>query len=488
VHRQAGADPLLECVPTQAFLEVEDDVVRLLPELEAARDADDAQARADALLGPGVDLGGLVATLRRAGFVDDAQAAPTPPQPALARHVERAAAAVGRALIHPWVGVLGTAAIVAYVAAAAVRPGLRPNTGAIFAMSQQFHQNIVFSMGGLLGVAFLHELAHYMVAAAYGVRGKVTANNRLYLIVLQTDVTGAWRLPRGARARIFLAGMFFNLLMVSLAGLALLAGSAGWAPWAVRHALALQYWMALNYFPLLFQLMIYMRTDLYYLVALLSGNRNLSADARLFGQLVALKATLWIMGAEREPCPACGRSMLNGELACLQCGELAPGGNPNMVPLKGQSMRWLMAFWMINTVGMAYMILRMRGVGSRFVMLLARAFYEVDLDPTHLWGIVLQALSLALIVMNIVFLARFVLSLARRAVVGSIGLVLFLLRAYRHRRFPYVASPVLALLDVVDAGSALLRSLADRIPLHRLPIFLQTRIPLRPVPTSASPT
>jgi hypothetical protein len=154
------------------------------------------------------------------------------------------------------------------------------------------------SFVGLLAFAFVHELAHYFTARSFGIDARITVGRRFYILVLQTDVTNAWALPKRARLRIFLAGMAFNLTVASVLGILLFAQDAGyvslgeWTRW-------LRFAVFVNVMPLAFQLMFFARTDLYYVLALATRDRNLAGDAR-----AALRSTskrIWARLRARPP-------------------------------------------------------------------------------------------------------------------------------------------------------------------------------------------
>src|SRR5699024_281752 len=90
-----------------------------------------------------------------------------------------------------------------------------------------FVNTVMFS-----AAASIHELMHLATARAYGAQSRIRFSTRLHHLVLQTDVTAMWALPRSARYRVFLAGMAWDsflgascTLLIAYAGLPPLANS-----------------------------------------------------------------------------------------------------------------------------------------------------------------------------------------------------------------------------------------------------------------------
>jgi putative peptide zinc metalloprotease protein len=124
-------------------------------------------------------------------------------------------------------------------------------------------------------VTFLHELSHLAVARAHGIAGRISISTRLTFLVAQTDVTGAWALPRRRRITIYLAGMATDLGLAAACILVLPSlDPAGLTATFVR-SLVLTLAMSV-----LLEFTFFLRTDVYFLVQDLAKCRNLYGDAR----------------------------------------------------------------------------------------------------------------------------------------------------------------------------------------------------------------
>ncbi|WSG22698.1 hypothetical protein OHB30_17725 [Streptomyces europaeiscabiei] len=116
----------------------------------------------------------------------------------------------------------------------------------------------------------LHELAHLGTARAAGVPGRVRLGTRLQFLVAQTEVSGIWLKSRRERLTVYLSG---PALDGAIWGGCILAVALG-----VHHLLLPVVAMTLLA-SLANQCLVFMRTDLYFVVQDLTGCRNLYGDA-----------------------------------------------------------------------------------------------------------------------------------------------------------------------------------------------------------------
>src|SRR5262249_9909236 len=125
-------------------------------------------------------------------------------------------------------------------------------------------------LGAVLAVAsgLAHEFAHVLAAAARGVPSRISISRRMVTIVYQTDLTRLWSVPRRSRVVPLLAGIAVD---AAIAGAGVLLELGGFAGPLVRAL------VFMNLSAILFQLQVYMRTDLYALFVVATGCRNLWA-------------------------------------------------------------------------------------------------------------------------------------------------------------------------------------------------------------------
>ncbi|MFC8432531.1 hypothetical protein [Streptomyces sp. NPDC057253] len=161
------------------------------------------------------------------------------------------------------------------------------------------HGSAVIALGAGVGwsLLLLHECAHLLTARATGVAGRIRLGTRLQFLVMQTDISGIELAPRRHRLTAYLAGIATNLTVACLAALA--AGASTGTPRRVLAAVTL-----LALLPLPFQLMVFMRTDLYFVLQDLTGCRDLFGDGVAFARYRARRLLRRRGGRSEEPDPS----------------------------------------------------------------------------------------------------------------------------------------------------------------------------------------
>ncbi|HEX7051927.1 MAG TPA: hypothetical protein VF188_17095 [Longimicrobiales bacterium] len=142
-------------------------------------------------------------------------------------------------------------------------------------------------LGGLI-----HEIGHATAGACYGCRRlEIGCGLYLYLVVLYTDLSEAWRLPRRQRAVVDLAGIYFQAAFVAL--LPIIHAFTGWtAPLSCFLISDLLIAASLNPF---------LRLDGYWLLSDAFGILNLRTASLAF--LHFIKARLTLRGDRRAQMP-----------------------------------------------------------------------------------------------------------------------------------------------------------------------------------------
>jgi putative peptide zinc metalloprotease protein len=139
---------------------------------------------------------------------------------------------------------------------------------------------VSFAIG--LGLIFLHELAHLTAGKAAGVEGNFGIGLRLYIPVAETNLTQLWKIPRNKRYMPFLAGMLNDLLLLSC--FVIILWFNDFYPFfdlGVIEKLA-RLSILLLYYSLIWQFLLFIRTDLYYTISNFFGCRNLYSDSWAF--------------------------------------------------------------------------------------------------------------------------------------------------------------------------------------------------------------
>jgi len=209
----------------------------------------------------------------------------------------------------PWLTAAVIAgAVVLIIADPGVLPGYRD-------LVWSRHSGLVLLVDITIGWAlvWLHELGHLATARAAGVPGRFSLSTRLQFLVAQTDVSGIWAAPRRVRVTVYLAGIAVDLLIASAC---LLAASI--AAGLTRHLLLVAVLEAVLELPA--ELLIFMRTDVYFLVQDLSGCANLYAEGSARVRYLARRLRHRDAPDPAQALPPAERSAVRAYCWLLLCG------------------------------------------------------------------------------------------------------------------------------------------------------------------------
>jgi putative peptide zinc metalloprotease protein len=121
----------------------------------------------------------------------------------------------------------------------------------------------------------LHECGHWLAARAAGIRTRFGVDRRMMLLVFETDLTQLWSVPRRARYSPLLGGMAADIAVLgALLGARLLIHTGLWPASSFLDAI-LATGVYLKLAGLLWQCMVFLRTDLYAVLVNLLGCHNL---------------------------------------------------------------------------------------------------------------------------------------------------------------------------------------------------------------------
>ena len=179
-------------------------------------------------------------------------------------------------MLHPRAPWVAAAFGVVVLVVLAIHPALAPSSR-VLVWSQYVGLVLVVNAAITWALIAVHELAHLCAARAAGVPARITLSTRLQFLVAQTDVSGVWGQPRRIRMTVYLAGMAVD---VCGAGTCLLIIAVAEPHGLVRHLLAVAVAGTLLVLPA--QFMIFLRTDLYFLLQDLTGCANLYADGTAY--------------------------------------------------------------------------------------------------------------------------------------------------------------------------------------------------------------
>ena len=344
VHRDDGRLPLLGCVDTRRWLEVDDETLRVVELLGRGETIASVERALTDAQGNTVDIVGLLGILVDRGFVQaidgrDIAEQGTSKGFRAFDQLNRIPPATLAWIRSPLMVIGVLSVLAAWVALLFLEPTARPRF-ADFSVHRSAAVSTLATALGLFAFANLHEAAHFLVARAHGIESAANLSHRFYLITLQTDVSNAWRLPRAAQLQIFLAGLAFNLAVAATAGLGVvllqLGGAlehetlVGWLRWLV----------VVNLFPLPFQLLLFARTDLYYVLQLALRERNLAKDSLAYMKLELNRLVWSLRRAPFSACPyGCG-GRVRDQPFCFRCGRALQIYNPNSEYALRPEQRW----------------------------------------------------------------------------------------------------------------------------------------------------
>jgi hypothetical protein len=249
---------------TDSYALLPEDGVELLRRLADGMPPAEAAAWYDTAYGESVDIADFVETMHDLGFVREPGDAAPQQQPVRFQ-------AWGRAMFSP-LGWICYALVIGLAVAAAVHdPRLAPQPGNAFFVSSLVV--VQLTIGVLqMPMALWHEWFHVLSGRRLGLPTSLGVGRRLYFFVFETRLSGLLGVQRRQRYLPFLAGMLGDVVLCALLTLAAAADFATGPSWIGRLALALAF-MTLP--RLAWQLLLFLRTDLYYVLTTALGCANL---------------------------------------------------------------------------------------------------------------------------------------------------------------------------------------------------------------------
>ncbi|HJV16420.1 MAG TPA: hypothetical protein VJ546_03395 [Bacillales bacterium] len=138
----------------------------------------------------------------------------------------------------------------------------------------------------------IHEFGHIFAMRAMGFQTKLGIGHRMFIIVLEIDMTPVWKLPAKNRNKLYLAGICFDIviLFVALSAQLLFLHMPG-ILLSIVHIIVLDIFIRIIY-----QCCVYMKTDLYFVIENSTGCYNLMENAR---QLIRERLS-FIKGSKTE--------------------------------------------------------------------------------------------------------------------------------------------------------------------------------------------
>ena len=163
----------------------------------------------------------------------------------------------------------------------ALDPGVLP-AATVLVFRENFAVSMTLTVIVMLAGIMVHEFAHVIAARAAGIPARIGIGHRLYIMVVETDMSGIWLASRRERHIAFLSGPIIDAVFASgIIGVLYAArhGALDLSPFAAQLTAAFL-WTYLS--RLLWQCFFFLRTDFYYVFSTATGCRDLKADTENF--------------------------------------------------------------------------------------------------------------------------------------------------------------------------------------------------------------
>ncbi|MEO2078049.1 MAG: hypothetical protein ABGX20_22195 [Bacillus sp. (in: firmicutes)] len=171
-------------------------------------------------------------------------------------------------LIYPGLFILNIILFITY-------PSLFPHYKDLFIYDYMVLNILVWLLLTFCAV-LIHEFGHILAMRAHNLPTKLEVGHRLILVVLQTDMSAAWKLPSRDRIVVYLAGLCFDTFLLSVALICQLVFKNGSGIFlSIMSLVVLD-----TFIRLIYQCCIYMKTDLYYVFENVTGCYNLMENAQ----------------------------------------------------------------------------------------------------------------------------------------------------------------------------------------------------------------
>ncbi|MFK9095148.1 hypothetical protein [Bacillus salipaludis] len=125
-------------------------------------------------------------------------------------------------------------------------------------------------------LVLIHEFGHVLAMRAQNLPTRLEVGHRLFLVVLETDMSAVWKLPSKDRNVLYLAGLCFDTVILSLALFSQLVFSSGSGIFlSIMNVVVLD-----TFIRMVYQCCVYMKTDFYFVIENVSGCYNLMENAQ----------------------------------------------------------------------------------------------------------------------------------------------------------------------------------------------------------------
>jgi hypothetical protein len=274
------------------FLALPAEAIEILDDLAAGQSVGAAQRSFERAHQETPDVADLLIFLESKGFVRKrggepahGHGSPAPPKTSSPAGVRYHFTNIPESAARRVFGPASTRLYLLIIAAASLilawEPELIPDGRSLYFAEHRSAKFLLLFLFSLLSI-FIHEFCHLLAARAVGVPSRIGIGNRLWILVAETDLTGLWAVPRNQRYLPILAGPISDGVFASLLVFLLYAqahGSLGLSSGLVEIIRA---GLLLYLMRLIWQFFFFVRTDVYYLITVFFGCKNLMKDTQRF--------------------------------------------------------------------------------------------------------------------------------------------------------------------------------------------------------------
>jgi putative peptide zinc metalloprotease protein len=291
-YQLEASDVVIGFPDSQAFLVLQPDAFEILEQLSTGHTLGEVRAAYEKAHGETPDLEDFVTELSRrnllmplsggaAAELDKALSPAFPPERGPRHHFTDFPVPLARLLFGRISVILQLSLIASAVVTACLAPRMLPSRTELFFPDHLALTTVLILLFSLVTAA-IHEVAHLVAARAVGVSARIGLSHRLWIVMLETDLTGLWAVPRRQRYLPLLAGPLIDASSASLLVLLVSANDyfgLAFPPQGIQCFKA----MTLIYLLRLFwQCYFFLRTDFYYILTLTLDCKNLMQDTETF--------------------------------------------------------------------------------------------------------------------------------------------------------------------------------------------------------------
>jgi putative peptide zinc metalloprotease protein len=165
--------------------------------------------------------------------------------------------------------------ILATIIVLVLKPELFPAYGDVFLFDIMLLNLIAFLTLTFFFVV-VHEFGHVLAVRAEGLPTKIELGHRLFFVVLETDMSRVWSLRPEKRYRLYLAGVYFDSVVLFLALMVQILFVEHYLAVGIAKIIVLS-----TFIRIIYQFCVYMKTDMYYVLENWSGCYNLLENGKM---------------------------------------------------------------------------------------------------------------------------------------------------------------------------------------------------------------